>query len=175
MSKHILNSEVSLQSFIGTTRELLSYDPESGILTWRVSRGRVSAGHVAGYAAHNGYSGIRIDGRCYYAHRVIFAWMTGRSPEFVDHINGARSDNRWVNLREVTRSENGMNMKVPSTNKSGVIGVFWNKGKGKWTAKIKRQQRTTNLGHFERLSDAVSARREAEKRLGFHENHGRPA
>lgn len=66
-----------------------------------------------------------------------------------------------------------MNMKRPSHNTSGVIGVFWNKGVGKWTAKIKKNQITTNLGNFINFEDAVSARKKAEEDLGFHMNHGR--
>lgn len=153
--------------------EILSYCPKTGILRWKVARGRCAAGTVAGYDTGRGYIGIRVNGRCCYAHRVAFELMTGRSPEFVDHINGVRTDNRWANLREVSRSGNGMNMKTPVTNQSGVIGVFWNKCKGKWTAKIKVQQKTRHIGHFDDLSAAVAARKAAERDLGFHENHGR--
>lgn len=154
---------------------VLHYDPATGSMTWKVARGRCAAGTLAGYAAHNGYIGVRLFGRCYYAHRIAFLCMEGRHPLAVDHINGDRSDNRWSNLREVTRSENARNMKRPDTNKSGVVGVFWNAGKGKWTARIKLHQRTSHLGDFDNLQDATDARRAAEAELGFHANHGRPA
>lgn len=99
--------------------------------------------------------------------------MTGRYPTFVDHINGNRSDNRWSNLREVTKSENSKNMALLNTNKSGVAGVFWNKGKKKWTARIESEGVTTHLGHFESLDRAAEVRKQAESIFGFHKNHGR--
>lgn len=64
-------------------------------------------------------------------------------------------------------------MQMPLTNKSGVMGVFWNKGKQKWTAKIKVNQVDHHLGHFENLVDAAAARAKAEKEFLFHKNHGR--
>lgn len=167
--KLIINSETSLQRAIG---EVLSYCPDTGTLRWKVARGRCRAGEVAGYDSGRGYIGIRIFGKCYYAHRIAFLMMTGRFPKYVDHIDGDRANNRWANLREVSKSENGMNMGLPRTNKSGVIGVFWNTEKRKWTAQIKKDQVNHHLGHFDELGDAIDARREAESRLGFHENHG---
>lgn len=153
--------------------ELIRYDAASGVVSWNVARGCRAAGAIAGFRLDHGYLGIRIDGLQLLLHRAIFFWVTGRLPEFVDHINGDRSDNRWANLREVTRSENGMNMALPSGNTSGVIGVFWNLGKGKWTAKIKVRQKETHLGHFETKDEAIAVRKNAERELGFHANHGR--
>lgn len=168
--KLIVNSDQSLQNAIG---ELLDYNEETGALTWKVARGRCSAGEVAGYGTGRGYLGVRVMGKCYYAHRIIFLLKTGRFPEFVDHINGDRSDNRWSNLREVDKTTNGMNMRRPAHNSSGVIGVFWNSGKGKWTARIKLRQQSKHLGHFDDFAEAVAARKQAEADLGFHPNHGR--
>ena len=169
--KIIINSEIALQSAVG---QLLSYCPETGLLHWKVSRGRCSAGAEAGYDSGRGYIGVRVMGRCMYAHRVAFLLMSGTNPEFVDHINGIRSDNRWKNLREVSRSQNGMNMAMPVTNTSGCMGVFWNEGKRMWTARIKKNQVTRHLGHFASFDDAVKARKQAELAEGFHANHGRP-
>lgn len=172
MADLIINSEPALQSAIG---DLLAYDQASGVLTWRVARGRCAAGSIAGYDTGRGYVGVRVLGRCDYVHRVAFLLMTGRSPKFVDHISGDRADNRWVNLREVDRSGNGKNMKRPDSNRSGVVGVFWNSCRGKWTARIKSRQITTHLGHFDSFDLAVRARKDAEHQLGFHQNHGRNA
>ena len=184
--KLLINSQDKLAEAIGAIQrtsssspekpslnEALSYCPETGLLTWRVARGRCAAGSPAGCDTERGYISVRVNSINLYAHRVAFEIMTGRKPEFIDHINGVRSDNRWINLREVTRSENGMNMKKPATNRSGVIGVFWNTGKGKWTARIKINQKTKHLGDFNDFKEAVTARKDAEQELGFHRNHGR--
>lgn len=155
--------------------EVLSYCPDTGLLRWKVARGRCTKGAVAGYDTGRGYIGVRVFGRCQYAHRVAFILMTGREPDHqIDHINGNRCDNRWENLREVSCAENMMNRSVSRGNKSGVIGVFWNSNKSKWTAKIKKNGVDVHLGHFHDLENAKSARIEAEKAFGFHENHGRP-
>lgn len=154
-------------------REVLEYSPSTGSLTWRVARGRCAAGTPAGYDTDRGYRAVRIFGKVVYIHRVACLYMTGSIPPEVDHINGDRSDNRWLNLRRADRIENSKNMKMPSTNKSGVMGVFWNNGKRKWTARIKVRQQSIHLGHFHSLSDATEARRVAEIKYGFHENHGR--
>lgn len=170
MTEIIVNSKPAPQNAIG---ELLSYDPETGLLRWKMARGRCAAGAIAGYDTGRGYIGVRVNKVCHFAHRIAFLLMVGRFPDFVDHINGVRSDNRWVNLREVDRSGNGRNMRLPRTNKSGQMGVFWNSGKSKWTARIKVNQRSTHLGHFDNFDEAVSVRKAAERRLGFHANHGR--
>lgn len=156
-------------------KEFLQYDPESGIFTWLKSPGnRIKAGDSAGSKRRNGYLNLRL-GKTYLAHRLAFLFMTGEFPKMVDHINGCKSDNRWVNLREVDTSENGKNAPIPITNKSGVIGVRWRKEMKKWVAKIKVNQRDYHLGYFSELADAAAARTRAEKDFGFHPNHGRRA
>lgn len=152
---------------------VLEYDPAHGRFRWRVARGCCKAGDEAGCDSGRGYIFIRVNGVIAYAHRLAFLLMTGEVPPFVDHINGDRADNRWENLRAATRSENGQNMARSSANRSGVIGVFWNVSKNKWTAKIKINQRTQHLGHFDSIAEATEARRLAERDLGFHANHGR--
>jgi hypothetical protein len=80
-------------------RELLSYDPKTGMFTWRIrSARRVHIGDVAGGVNGRGYLTIRVDGRQYLAHRLAFLHMTGSWPkkEHIDHINMDRADNRWA-------------------------------------------------------------------------------
>lgn len=154
--------------------ELICYEPETGKMFWRVARGNRASGAEAGCDSDNGYRKLRIDGQEHYLHRVVFLYITGKFPAAdTDHINGDRQDNRWSNLRAVSRSENLKNAKIPITNKSGVMGVFWNADKKKWTAKIKVHQRDIHLGHFNSKNAAAVARLAAQARYGFHENHGR--
>lgn len=106
------------------------------------------------------------------AHRVIWKMVTGEEPLEIDHINGNRSDNRFCNLRSVTRAANTRNRQIPTHNTSGVIGVS-RRANGKWYAQMRYRGEQFYLGTYDAMEDAVRARKAAERRLGFHPNHGR--
>jgi len=129
--------------------ELLSYDPETGILRWRVDVSNVKAGSEAGCLA-NGYVQIRIDGNLYYAHRIAHLLMIGHWPEGnPEHENRIRHDNRWVNIRDLgTQHENNGNHGLSSHNTSGLKGVCWHKAGRKWMAHITFGNRLIYLGLF---------------------------
>ena len=113
-------------------KELLHYDPETGIFTWRVSRRGAKSGSVAG-VHDNGYIRIKIDYELYLAHRLTFLYMEGYFPEYhVDHKNRIRDDNRWSNLRHVSRQCNQRNASIAKDNTSGITGVCWHKNNKKW-------------------------------------------
>jgi len=126
-------------------RELLHYDMETGVITWRVrSNSRVTAGDVAGYIRSNGYIAIQIDGRLYFAHRLAWFFVMGEWPKNqIDHIDGKKTNNRFANLREATNAENGQNQrKAQSDNKSsGLLGVSWHNPSGNWRARISSMAR----------------------------------
>jgi hypothetical protein len=110
----------------------------------------------------------------YYLHRLVFLFMEGELPEqLVDHIDGVRKNNRWVNLREVTITDSNRNLKRFSTNTSGVTGVSWHKKARKWAASIWISNESKHLGVFSEKEDAIKARYKAEVDFGYHENHGR--
>lgn len=161
-------------------KELLHYDPDTGLFTW-LPRGlnfwdAHYAGKVAGSRSGRGYVQIRILERMEYAHRLAFLYMVGKYPEFsTDHINGIITDNRWCNLRSVTQSENNKNMRTPKDNTSGVMGVFWGHRLQKWQPAIRVNRKQYHLGCYSDWFDAVCARKSAENRFGFHPNHGRRA
>ena len=120
----------------------------------------------------SGYIQIRIDDKLHRAHRIAFLYMLGRMPkDQVDHLNHHRDDNRWCNLEESDNVSNHRNMKRNSNNTSGRTGVTWSKQNNKWVAQIKVNYRNINLGLFVNIKDAITAREEAEKKYGFHENH----
>jgi len=96
-----------------------------------------------------------------YLHRDIMQAPPGVQ---VDHISGDTWDNRRSNLRLATRSQQNMNQKIRSTNKSGVTGVRWNDQKERWIARICAAGRKMELGRFKNFDDAVAARRAAEGR-----------
>ena len=152
-------------------KRLLHYDPETGEFTWRVNRrGTVRAGDVAGNLHPSGYIRIHINGRDYRAHRLAWLYIYGKWPKYeIDHINHIRNDNRIVNLREASCGDNNRNQKLQSNNTSGVTGVSWYKLIQKYRVMI--QQR--HIGYYDTFEEAVKVRKAAEKKHGFHKNHGK--
>ncbi len=144
--------------------ELLSYHLETDHFTWKVSRGGTArAGSVAGSPNTSGHIQIKIDGKLYLAHRLVFLTITGRWPENeLDHIDGNPANNRWANLREATRIENMQNQRVNTCNTSGVTGVGWHATTSKWRSRIHVNRKFVHLGYFTEFEDAVAARRAAE-------------
>jgi len=156
-------------------KEILEYDLLTGLFTYKVSRGNKKAGSTAG-SLHktNGYIEITIDGKSYYAHRLVFLFMLGKMPDDqVDHINHIKEDNKWLNLREVTASENHHNRAKNSNNTSGTAGVGWNKASNKWYAAIYVEGKQKHLGYFTDLEEAIAERKQAEIDYSFHPNHGK--
>lgn len=155
-------------------KNILHYDPDTGLMKWVVNHKRVRAGSIAGCVNARGYIQVGIARRMYFAHRLAFLYQTGGwPPVHVDHINGLKTDNRWCNLRPVTPAENTKNAARSSSNKSGVTGVSWAARLGKWRATIKAEGSLKYLGVFDDLDEAASARKSAEQKYGFHKNHGR--
>jgi hypothetical protein len=148
-------------------KELLSYDPETGIFTNLTQRGkRIKIGGVAGFKG-NGYVRIEIDYKTYQAHRLTWLYTYGEFPEtFLDHINEIRDDNRLVNLRLATRQENHHNISTPNKNNaSGLRGVCWHKFSGKWRAQIMINGRVKYLGNFDTAEQASKAYVTAKREL----------
>jgi hypothetical protein len=137
-------------------RELLDYNPSTGTFTWRrpVAR-RVHAGDVAGAVNGGGYLQIIIDYLPYQAHRLAWLWVNGEWPKAqIDHINMDRVDNRVINLREATVSQNHVNRRPYANNKCGWKGVNWNKSARKWRATTRVSGSPLHLGSFDRCEHA---------------------
>lgn len=177
---------------INLLRQLLDYDMDTGVLTWRkrtpdmfTKSGGLAKLHcqswnfrfaamAAGSLVNNGYLTVNIKSQAYAAHRLAWAIHHGEEPcEQVDHINGERADNRIVNLRVVSASDNSRNQKVRSNNTTGVMGVNWHPARRRWVSNIYADGRRVHLGYFHSFDDAVIARKRAEKANNFHPNHGR--
>jgi hypothetical protein len=156
-------------------RELVDYDPATGVFRWKVSHGRAKAGSVAGSPHSEGYTKIVVGGVGYYAHRL--AWAFNHDTQIngeIDHINGNRSDNRLANLRVVPPIGNARNRCRHPRNTSGVCGVSWNKKSQKWYAYIIKNTKQISLGFYSVFSEAVAARDKAAETLGFDPLHGKP-
>lgn len=146
-------------------KELLHYCPDSGAWTWLKSMGTKKASSVAGYVDAKGYRIISVDGRQRSGARLAFLYMTGKTPDIVDHINRKRDDDRWSNLRSVSRSENNQNTAMRADNTSGHTGVGFHKARGRWWARIYANGEHRSLGLHDTAEAAAEAYREAKAKL----------
>lgn len=138
-------------------RELLTYDPKTGVLRWNAPKYPARPDGVAGTKKPNGYVYIGVDGGLYLAHRLAFVLMTGEWPKHcIDHIDGNPLNNRWENLRDVTHPVNVENQRRPmSTSKTGTLGVV--RFKNRFRAYISQKNRSIYLGTFKTEAEAHQA------------------
>ena len=160
-------------------REMLAYDPETGILRWRERPpehfhlpgwaaywNRKHAGKIAGSPTGKfGHLIVGIRGRPRLVHRLIWAIVHDEYPEQIDHINNNPADNRLCNLRACDQAQNQHNQRARKTNKSGFKGVSLHKTSGRWRAAIFINSKQQHLGLFDSLEDAHKAYCEAAARL----------
>jgi len=146
------------EEFAAYVRSILSYDPDTGVLTWRVARSpSVCAGTRAGVCVR-GYVRVRLLYTTYAAHRLAWLITFGKWPNGdLDHINHVKDDNRIANLREATDSQNGANRLINRNSTSGFKGVYWHRGHERWYAHIKVSGRRHFLGSYDDPSEAHAA------------------
>lgn len=140
--------------------QILHLDLKTGIWTWRVQpNGHVPAGSIAGTPKPRGNLEIKIDGKLYQASRLAWFYVHGRWPKReVDHKNLDPSDNRPSNLRTATDSQQGANRhRLANKNLNTPKGVSFHKASGKFTARIKVNQKHINLGLFPTMAEAHAA------------------
>jgi hypothetical protein len=159
---HITNETMPSQARL---RQLFDYDPGTGVLTRRAFRSpNASVGKAVGSNLRNGYLNVQIDGRKYRVHRVIWVWVYGVVPDGdIDHVNCRRDDNRLTNLRLATRSQNNANT-APRKKRlanSGFKGVYFDKSRGKWEARING----IHLGRYATKDEAIAIRVAAARDL----------
>ena len=157
-------------------KELFWLNRDTGDLMNRLKRSSsASANAVAGWIDKpSGYRRIKINGVQYRMHRLVWLYHFGEWPsDEIDHINGDPLNNHIDNLRVVTNQENQKNAKRSNANTSGVTGVGFYTQTQKWRAEIKVDGKNKHLGYFDTFKEAVAARKSAENKYGYHENHGR--
>lgn len=144
--------------------KLLSYDPDTGFLTWKADRNQsTAAGSVAGYLNKFGYIRVKVCGDLDYAHKIAWLLHTGKWPSNnLDHIDGCTTNNRFENLRECTQAENLQNKTRYRNNKSGIVGVYFDKARSKWRAQIQVNGKQIHLGRFITIEEAAAARAAAK-------------
>ena len=164
-------------------KETIHYDPSTGFFTWlkrpgdtrgdKIFNGQYAGKTAGGLNKSKGYWAIKVDGKDYYAHRLVWLYSYGKLPASeIDHINHNRQDNSIDNLRTVNRLENQRNMSKRKVSTSGVTGIAWDKSRGKWQGQIEVNNKNIFLGRFDSLLDATCARMRANKQCNFHKNHG---
>lgn len=167
-------------------RQCFDYNEVTGDLTWRERpRGhfnstgwydrwnKMHAGSQVTSKDSGGYLRLRLNGEGFLAHRVIWKLVHGFDPSIIDHADGNRENNAISNLRSVSPLENVKNASRSTANTSGVTGVSWHNRDKRWRAFIRVNRRSIHLGNFKSFDEAVGARKSAERKYGFHKNHGR--
>lgn len=140
-------------------RRYLSYDPGTGAFTWiKAPQNRIAVGSVAGTINRNGYRRIIFGGRNYPAHHLAWWFTYGFwPPGQIDHVNGARSDDRIANLRPATANQNARNRRSAKGSSSQYLGVTWHARYSCWRAQINFDRRVRHLGYFQDEKDAARA------------------
>ena len=149
-------------------RNLFDYNPNTGILRWKVSpSNNVVIGKVAGTLHQDGGIHISINNKIYKAHRIAWLYVYNQLPDIIDHKDRIRHHNWISNLRDVSKSDNAFNSKLSTKNTSGFKGVYFDKQLKKWRSQIFLNGSTKYLGSYQNINDAIYARFIAEQRLGL--------
>lgn len=139
-------------------RHLFDYDPDTGFLTRRVASPRCPAGEILTHTDPNKYFSVSVDGENFPAHRLIWKYVTGQEPVVIDHIDGDKSNNRLMNLRDVDHCKNSWNRTRRTSIESGFTGVVRAAGGRKWRAVVKSPEGVIFIGPFSTPNAASQAR-----------------
>lgn len=167
-------------------KRIFKYDPKTGYLYWH-KRDRSDFKSDRSYKMWNtrfkgkrvdhitkaGYYSVRIDGKPYLVHRIVWVICYGYWPKNIDHIDGNPLNNKLENLQECNQQQNNMNRGLQSNNTSGINGVTWSKALNKWRAKIQYKRKWVHVGLFDDKLVAKQAIENKAKELGFSDRHGK--
>lgn len=126
---------------LDTLRKYLSYDPETGIISWKgglTYQKQRPEGAAAGTMSKGGYLRTSIERSMYANNRIAWKMHYGADPiGVVDHEDGDKLNNRISNLRDTTQTGNVCNAVRRSDNSTGFKGVVFDKRKGRFTFNLK--------------------------------------
>lgn len=148
-------------------REIYDYNPETGEFYRKLDK-------YKGFM-NDTYLAFMYEGKIVKAHKLICIYMLGAIPEKceIDHEDHNKLNNKWNNLRIVTKQGNSTNLPKYKSNTSGVTGVSWHKNQQKWIARIMVRNKAIQLGSFANIEDAIKSREEAILKYNLHNNHGK--
>lgn len=147
--------------------QYMSYNPTTGDLMWiaPVKNLKTPLHTPLTATPTKQYIAIKFKGKSYLGHRVAWFLHTGEQPsETIDHINEDGSDNRFLNLRIATISQNNCNRSKTRANTSGYKGVV-KTGHSSWQATICKDRKSTHLGTFSSPELAYEAYCQAAEKL----------
>lgn len=138
---------------------VLHYDEDTGIFTWKEKLSfRIKVGAVAGSISKiTGYVEIRINGILYRGHELAWFYKTGKHVKYIDHRNNIRHDNRWINLRKASQTQNNRNKSMSRNNNSGYKGVYYSTRRGKYIASVCFNYRSVYVGQYDCPKEAAAA------------------
>jgi hypothetical protein len=152
--------------------ERFNYDPETGVMTRTCRRRADSTGCVVRTRNGKKYIAFGVLNKNMYAHVIAWFLQTGSwAEEVVDHIDGDGTNNKWNNLRSVSRKINQRNKCRHRNNTSGHTGIYWEKRISKWFVKLAVDGKQVYLGYFKDKNEAIQCRLAAEKQHGYTERH----
>ena len=192
----VKDKEITMELTAEIVRELLDYNPDTGDLFWKERPLKYFKKEVYARRWNTRYAGkeaftteikdyrskhgriSRKEGaifdKNYCAHRIIWLHYYGCWPkDQIDHINHDPTDNRIINLREVSGSENNRNRTLQTNSTTGYTGVVWHKTNNKYIAHIQVNNKHIHLGSYDNLEEAIEARELANINYNFHPNHGK--
>lgn len=133
-------------------RELFDYHEDGFFIRKKLFRGSFSV-----HTKINEYKMFVYNYKWRSLHRCIFMWHHGWLPDFLDHINQDKLDNRIENLRPATRAQNAHNRTSYKGSSSKFKGVSWHKYRNKYQASIRKNGKQYYLGIFDNAKDAARA------------------
>lgn len=164
-----------------TLHKLLTYNPNSGVFTWKPRKGNKRwntkyANKEAGcectpMPGYSSYRVINISKTVYFTHRLAILYIDGYFPIQIDHQDGNGLNNIYSNLKSGTALSNSKNTRRYTNNKSGIMGVAMRQKR--WQTSITVNKHLIALGRFRDFFEACCARKSAENRYNYHPNHGK--
>lgn len=144
--------------------QVLDYNKETGEFVWKHrDKQKQKIGQIATRSLAYDYLGVCVDGIRYSAHRLAIFYVLGTWPKIVDHINGNKLDNRYLNLRSVDEFINTQNLrKARKNNKVNLLGVY--QARKKYMSCIRVNKKTLHLGAFDSKESAHEAYLQAKRK-----------